>query len=509
MNLIEESFQNQETKKKKRLKKVILTSIIITVLIIIGIIGYIAYLQSTILRLTLDGVSNEGLKKLLVIEEDGTVYLPIKQVASYFGYESYDGDYSAKSEAQNKCYIQSENEIANFTLGSNKIYKLDLSKSTENYEYVYVEKPIKAMNGQLYATSEAIEEAFNISFQYDEKENTITIFTMPYLIQGYQNIVLDYGYSEISNVFANNKTVLKNMLVVSKNSGKTQYGVIGVDGTTILEPKYDNITYIPETGDFLVQSNGKVGIISSNRETKIEIIYDSIELMDKDAGLYIAKRDNRFGVIDIRGNIKINIENDEIGIDVTKFAENEIKNKYILMDNLIPVKNDKYWGLFDKNGNQLVDFEYDSFGYIASNNKNATNLLVIPKYNVLVACKNQKYTLINAAGEKLFEARADDIYMTITGTEKHYYMSVNDKTYDVEGYLDAIGVKPIQNNNQENQEQQNNEEQNNGDNQGQQNGEEQNNGENQEQQNGEEQNNGENQEQQNGEGQNSGENQEQ
>ena len=180
-------------------------------------------------------------------------------------------------------------------------------------------------------------------------------------------------------------------------------------------------------------------------------MYDSIELMDSDAGLYIVKKDNKYGVIDLRGNIKIYIENDEIGVDISKFSQNNIKNKYILAGNLIPVRKDKLWALYDKNGNQLVDFKYDSFGYIASSSKDALNLLVIPDYEVLVACKDKKYTLLNSVGEELFAAPvADDIYMTISGGETHYYITANNGTMDAEVYLDRIGVTTKSSNNQNN-----------------------------------------------------------
>ena len=180
--------------------------------------------------------------------------------------------------------------------------------------------------------------------------------------------------------------------------------------------------------------------MSANKETKVQIIYDSIELMDSDLGLYIAKKDNKYGVIDIKGNIKIYIENDAIGIDISKFSQNNIKSKYILVDNLIPVRKDKYWGLYDKSGNQVVEYKYDSLGYIASSNKDAINLLVIPNYNVLVACKDKKYTLINTSGSELFSTIADDIYMTISGGEKHYYISVNDQIIDAEEWLNRNGI---------------------------------------------------------------------
>ena len=81
---------------------------------------------------------------------------------------------------------------------------------------------------------------------------------MPYLVQSYSGKVLDSGYSEISDVFANKKAILQNMLVVKKGENKNIYGVIDTQGKTILEAKYDNITYLPNVGDFLVESNKKL-----------------------------------------------------------------------------------------------------------------------------------------------------------------------------------------------------------------------------------------------------------
>ena len=440
MNLIEESFQTKEEKKKKMATKIILGAIIIVVLVIIGIVSYLMYVQSTILRLTIDGQSNEQVKQLLVFEEDGTIYVPIKEIASYLGYDSFNGEYSDRSESQSKCYVQSKDgtEVANFTLGSNTIYKLDLTQNNGDYEYVQIKNPVKAINGVLYTTTEGMQEAFNVSFSYDQEANRIAIFTLPYLVQFYTPYALDYGYAEISEVFANQKAILDGMLVVANDRAM---GVVNTDGKSVLEAQYDNITYLPNIGDFLVESNGKVGVLSKNGQTKVDIIYDSITLMDSNAGLYIASRDKRYGVIDTNGVIKIYIENDQIGIDISKFTQNNIKSKYLLADNLIPVKKGDYWGLFDKNGNQVVDFVFDSFGYIASNSRDAYSLLVIPDYNVIVASRDDKYTLLNSSGEMLFGLVADDIYMTISGGEKHYYISVNDNIIDAEEYLESRGIR--------------------------------------------------------------------
>ena len=327
MNLIDESFEPRKKDNSKKIARIILIIIALLVIAIIGIFVAIVYIQDNTLKLYVDGNVNEKVKEMMVVEDDGTVYFPIKDVASYLGYQSYNGEYTDKSEEASKCYIENDNEIANFTLNSNKIYKLTLSNKDANYDYYYAKKPVKAINGKLYVTSDALENAFNLSFTYDEDKKRVYIYTMPYLISSYESRVLDYGYEKISDNYTNEKSILNSMLIVTKNQGKS-YAVIDLNGNVIIEPKYDNIEYLPNSGDFLVQSNNKVGIISSKKETKIQLLYDSLELVDSDSGLYIAKRDNKYGVIDSKGNIKVYIEYDEIGIDNSKFEQNNIKNKY-------------------------------------------------------------------------------------------------------------------------------------------------------------------------------------
>ena len=527
MNLIDESLETKNKKKdnSKTVARIILAIILILVILIISIFAYLMYIENSKLKVTLNGQVNGEILKLLNFEEDGTIYVPIRSMAEHLGYKSYSGEYNNPSEDMSKCYIQSDNEIVNFSLNSNKIYKLNLDDSSGNYSYSYMDKPVKAINGVLYITTEGMEKAFNSIFQYDKNTNRIQVYTMPYLISLYQPKILDYGFEKINDNFENNKSILQDMIVVEKNK---KMGVINADtGKEILECKYDQILYQEDTGDFLVKSNNKVGIMSKNKETKVDILYDNIELMDLDAGLYLVKKENQYGVIDIKGNIKIYIENDEIGIDISKFPKNDLKSRYILAGNLIPVKKGKKWGFFYIKGNQVVDFEYDSVGYIAKSSKEALNLLLVPDYNVIVVCQNDKYTLINENGKRPFNALVDDIYMVINGGQKHYYMTANDDTYDVEDYLDRIGVKMTnkqnpnssQNNNSNNEEQQKGEgqEQNNEQQENQeQNGEQpENTEENQEsQENSEQENQEQNQpeqqenQEQNSEGNNGEENQE-
>ena len=478
MNLIEDNFKPKKEDKSKKITTIILVCIVLIILIIIGVAIAMVYVQSNTLRLSIDGVSNEKVKQMLVFDGD-KIYVPIKEIATYLGYECYNGEYNDKSEDPSKCYIQGKNEITNFSFFFNKIYKLNLQEKDANYEYFYIDEPIIARNGILYTTTEGMEMAFNVSFEYNEEAKRITILTLPYLVQGYSTVVLDYGYVELSEDFTNQKAILQDMLVVKKDKENNKYGVVEAStGNTIIEAKYDNITYLPNSGEFKVESNKKVGIITKTKDTRVQLIYDSIELMDSDAGLYVVKRDNKYGVIDTRGNIKIYVEYDEIGIDPSQFEKNDIKNGYILVNNLIPVRKDKLWGLYNKNGKLVVNIEYDSFGYIASSNKDAMNLLVIPNYDVIVTCSNKKYGLINSSGRVLIGTLTDDIYLTIESGENHYYMTYNNNKLDVEEYLDSQSIVARDENgtvlnaneiNQNNNSTNTTEEENNGQNNGEQN----------------------------------------
>lgn len=435
MNLIDESVDYKKKDNSKKIARIILIFIALIIIAIISVLGVLMYIKNKELKLYIDGNVNDKVKNMMEVDDDGTVYFPVKDIASYLGYQSYNGEYTDKSEDASKCYVQNDNEIANFVLNSNKIYKLALENSDGNYNYYYANKPVKAINGKLYISSDALANAFNLSFTYDTDSNRVYIYTMPYLIESYSAKVLDYGYDSISDNFINQKAVLNSMLVVTKNQGKS-YAVIDLKGNAIIEAKYDNIEYLENTGDFLVTSNNKVGIISSKRETKVQLLYDSLELVDSDSGLFIAKKDNKYGIIDSKGNIKVYIEYDEIGIDNTKFEKNNIKNKYLLDNGMIPAKKDKYWGAFDKNGKTVLNFEYDSFGYTATSNREAINLLIIPDYNLMVVCQNKKYALVSSTGDMVIRPVLDDVYMTISSGKKYYYMNVSDRKIDIIEFLD-------------------------------------------------------------------------
>ncbi len=441
MNIIEESFREQEEKPKKR-KRLLLTLILLIFIAIITIIIVLIVMKEPDRVYYVDGVVKPELGTILKEQSGDSFYVPIKQMAPLVGYAAYNGDYGIKSEEINKCYIENDDEIVTLTLNSKRIYRIRKSQDDDNndYEYYDMKNEVKSINGELCIESEEMPEIFNVQFIFNKERNKIFLSTLSYLVQSYQTTVLDYGYKAIDKEFINQKAILKDMIVVTKEDDK-EYGVVKAStGETILEPKYTGIEYMPSIGDFIVEDDDKYGIISPSRENKIPLNYDGIDLIDKDAGLYAVQKENKYGVVDLKGASKISVEFDEIGINMNDFKENDIKNKYLLVDNLIPVKKGQLWGLFDKKGNKVVDFYYDSFGYIASSNENAKNLLVIPKYNVIVARKDKKYALINQSGQPLFAPVVDDIYMIYEDKRYQYIMNYNNETMDAEEYLKQRGA---------------------------------------------------------------------
>ena len=115
-----EFYVEEENQKKKSKTPVILLITIISLIFFTGLIMFmIFYINSQILTINLDGVKNAELAQILDIketEQGKVVYVPIRKIAKYLGYEDYSGDYQNKSEDQTKCYVKTEDEVTIFTL---------------------------------------------------------------------------------------------------------------------------------------------------------------------------------------------------------------------------------------------------------------------------------------------------------------------------------------------------------------------------------------------------------
>ena len=440
MELYDEDYY-QKSRKKSKLPIIIGVIIGVLTVLTIAIIYLIIYLNSTVMKIHIDGTNKSEIEKILYIKETETVsklYIPVRAIAKYLNYEDYSGDYKNKSEDSSKCYVKNEFETAMFTLNSDKIVK---TIGDSDYEYVTIDEKVFEQNGQLYTTIDGVKKAFNVEFLYDSDKKQIDIFTMDYLVNYYTAKLNIEKYSE---EFNDKKAIFENMIITTTEN-EDEFGVVNATtGSSILESKYKKISYLPNTKDFLVENNDKYGILTKDGATKAKIVYEEIEIMDNQNGLYLIKQNDLYGVMDTNGKIILEPEYDTIGVDLNDFEQNGIENKYILLDKLIPVEKDNLWGFFNLKGEKVTDLKYTELGCKTSKVPNSYPLLVIPSRDIIVVEKDNMYNLMKANGKELINGYLlEDVYLkanTETG-ESTFYMTYGGKTEDIEKKLDSLGIE--------------------------------------------------------------------
>ena len=340
--------------------------------------------------------------------------------------------------------MKNENEIAMFTKDSDTLVK---TRGDSDYEYVKLEEKVLEKDGELYTTPSGIEKAFNTLFEYNANKKNINIYTMDYLNKMYASkLKIDGETVKLSEEYSDQKAIFEGLIIVIKNN---IYGVVDVEsGNPILEFKYEDIKYLPATSDFLVKSNNKYGVIGKDTSIKVRTVYDEIKIMDNQNELYLVKQNNLYGVIDTKGKTIISPEYKQIGIDISKFTQNGIENQYVLLNKIIPVKNNQdLWGIFDIKGQLVKDFIFTGIGCSSSNLSKIANsypAVVIPSYQVIIVEKDKHYNIITTSGEELIPTYVlETIYLktnTETG-ENTFYMAYNnnEKVMSVEEWLASTG----------------------------------------------------------------------
>ena len=441
-----ELYEEVDNKKKSKLPMIIGILLTALIILIIVIIGTIIYLKQSVMQIIVNGQNKNEIEKLLYIPEDDNtkLYIPIRAIAKYLNYNDFRGDYKIKSEDSTKCYVKNENEIAMFTKDSDTLVK---TRGDSDYEYVKLEEKVLEKDGELYTTPSGIEKAFNTLFEYNANKKNINIYTMDYLNKMYASkLKIDGETVKLSEEYSDQKAIFEGLIIVIKNN---IYGVVDVEsGNPILEFKYEDIKYLPATSDFLIKSNNKYGVIGKDTSIKVRTVYDEIKIMDNQNELYLVKQNNLYGVIDTKGKTIISPEYKQIGIDISKFTQNGIENQYVLLNKIIPVKNNQdLWGIFDIKGQLVKDFIFTGIGCSSSNLSKIANsypAVVIPSYQVIIVEKDKHYNIITTSGEELIPTYVlETIYLkTITETgENTFYMAYNnnEKVMSVEEWLASTG----------------------------------------------------------------------
>ena len=434
-----ELYDEKLEKKKSKIPMIIGICIVILVAITSLVIYGIIYLKDSITIVTVDGLRNNLIEEVIYIaetEEGLQLYMPIIKVSQFLGFEGFIGDYKNKSEDNTKCHVINKNETIMFTQDSNVLVKIRQGFS----EYVEIDIPVFERNGELYISTDGFQKAFNMLISSNEKFKNIEIWSMDYLVQYYAQKLKINNYS---NNFTDKKAVLEGLMIVEENG---KYGVIDVINMVyILESKYDSISYLPEAKNFLVKSNGKYGTVTREKTIKIKNVYDEIKTMHNQNGLYLVKQNNAYGVVNVEGEIIIKPEYNQIGINIDNYAKNGVENQYILLDEIIPIKNNEgLWGFYNIKEAKMTDFKYTGIGCKSTPANNSYPSLVIPSHKLVVVEKDKHYNLMTLIGDELITGYIlDSVYLktNIETEQNEYFMtsSNNTKVINIDEWLTKIG----------------------------------------------------------------------
>ena len=258
--------------------------------------------------------------------------------------------------------------------------------------------------------------------------------------------ILETKYDEISKIYGNNLYVIKqanNEILIKK------------DGTEVLNTGYDHITEVlKHTEDSIIYTkNNLYGIMKTTGEVVIEPTYE--ELKEAKAGILVAKKGGKYGVIDLSKNTKVEFKYNNINYDEKAdiyITEDENYNNEIL-DNTFQVK--LVGILTDKDTEkgyikirEAEEYKYYNFKFEEKSEKD-----IFPSHTLYLSKKDGKYGYTDANGKLVVDYIYDDAmeqneYGYVAVKKDGKWGSINQKgeisqspTYQLDEYLkiDFIG----------------------------------------------------------------------
>ena len=279
----------------------------------------------------------------------------------------------------------------------------------ETYKDGYITVNSEGKYGVISATKQQILEN-----KFDEIKQTYLGSNYLVIEGGKEKLVNSSGETLIENGFDDIKSnTTRGVIFVLNNL----YGEMSTSGEILIEAKYQDLKQVKE-GIYIAKQNDKYGIIDESIQEKLPFSYTGITYNDK-ANLFIAEDENfQTSIIDKDYNVKligvlVDITTDYIRMRINNeykyFNLNceEISSTEALKDNTLFLKkeNDKY-GYVDKSGNVVVDYVYDDateqneYGFVAVKQNGLWGsldkegkIVIEPKYNL------DNYLYINFIGK--------------------------------------------------------------------------------------------------------------
>lgn len=438
--------QNSSNTKKYVLIGLI-ASVILLILVLIMLTLFSGMTPQT-LTLAVNGQTVEFAQDTFIFE-DNKIYVSLRDVSNLIEYRYCDGKYNEFSQDKSSCYLESDDEVVVFELGKDTIYKT-LKNGNIRYSEFKIAEPIKMQNNKLYCIAPALRVACNLEIVYNQQANQIIINTLSNLYNTYNNKAIAKEYTNVESLdetFVNKKAIIYGMIVVKdKSKEQARYGVISLDGKqTYLDIKYDEIEFVENLQQFIVKGDNRYGVIAKDGTQKIKSEYSNIKVLDNINSLYYAEKNGKKGVLDKDGNAlgrQLYVEYDQIGIDKKLFPNENIENSMLLYDNCIPVKRGDKWGIFNKEGKLISNFNWDSLGFVvkdsnqSSNQSSRNNMLLISELDGIIVCRDGKYGVVDSKGNLVVGCIFDRVYSETVSGEEKYYFQYGSNAIELSDYLE-------------------------------------------------------------------------
>lgn len=459
MNLEESNLFVEEEQKNSKRKKSVLISIGVCAILVALLLVLIVWIKSEDAKTLKMFVNNTqvGITNTFFTESDGETYVNVKEFAEMLGYTYTKGEYGKYNEDDKCCYLTNDYEIVALNSGESQFtkyaettgVKLELAeiavnvKSQKGQSQRYsLEKPILYLENGIYVPFSASQDIFNAKVDLSTP-NRIRISSFETIIANAKTAIASLPqYTTISGDYENLKAMVYNYAVVGDG---TYFGVISLEtGKEILSLKYEDITFLPNSQDFLIKASSTVGILAADGSTVISPTeYDEISVYDDANQLYLVKKDNKYGILNRKGSVIIFADYSEIGFSKAKDFEfvEETGDYKIFFDKAIPVKDGAKYGLYSIDGQELLSSVYDSF--LADERESQTagekTVVTIPEsigIKGIVVKQNDMYGIYDVEAEKIvIPCVCTNIYSITKTAKTTYYLDYSGQTIELEQYL--------------------------------------------------------------------------
>lgn len=414
--------EKQLNKTKGIVKKALIVNAVLIVLILIAYIALFA-VNNQRKKIIINGreIKNSG---SMLVDKEGTKYVDLNGLFNTLNtFKINSGAYGSPNASKDSFYIESLYEAIQFTNGTKNMQKNiilkyqdrqfdsktgqivlteeeikkglkepELRKKTPIDDAIIATEDFKLKNkiikdgAKVYASLEDLKYIINAKINLSQNGANVYITTIPELEKKIAGYLKDNNLT-LSPIYQNRKAIIDDYFVAAnseKNVGVYKRDIKNKLIDNVVGTQLEEIRYIQSDENiYFTTQDKKLGL--KNLQTNENIItpgdYDAISIYFKDEGLYLAKKNEKYGVINSSGKLIVPIEYNQIGLIENKEEKLEAakaddvekekkidKDSKIIMDKFIPVmqktlSKGEVWRLILKDGSAATDLNYVSIGY--------------------------------------------------------------------------------------------------------------------------------------------------